>query len=75
MKEYLKIGYIQLADWQEGVGESNQGLDISNLDFSQDAETLAQAVVEQTAGSTGWTSVVQKEQETLKQELQELNLW
>jgi hypothetical protein len=75
MKEYLKIGYIQLADWQEGVGESNQGLDLSNIDLNQDAKSLAQQVLDQSVGSKNWATVVQKEQEALKQELQELNLW
>lgn len=75
MKEHLKVGYIQLSDWQEGVGDSNQGLDVSSLDMSQDTEALAKAVLEQSEGSEKWNALVQKEQETLKQELQALGLW
>lgn len=75
MKEHLKVAYIQLSDWQEGVGETNQGLDVSALDMNQDAESLAKAVLEQSTGSDIWTAKAQKEQETLKQELQELGLW
>lgn len=74
-KEHLKVGYIQLSDWQEGVGESDQGFDVSALDMSQDTESLAKAVLEQSSGSEKWTAISQKEQETLKQELQELGLW
>lgn len=75
MKEHLKVGYIQLSDWQEGVGESNQGLDVSTLDMSQDTESLAKAVLEQSSGSKKWTAIAQKEQEALQQELQALGLW
>jgi hypothetical protein len=75
MKEYLKVGYIQLSDWQEDVGESNQGLDVSALDMRQDAKSLAKAVLAQSSGSEKWTAIAQKEQETLKQELQKLGLW
>lgn len=75
MKEHLKVAYIQLSDWQEGVGETNQGLDVSAIDMNQDAESLAKAVLEQSSGSEKWTAIAQKEQETLKQELQQLGLW
>lgn len=75
IKEHLKVGYIQLSDWQEGVGETNQGLDVSALDMSRDTESLAKAVLEQSSGSEKWTAIAQKEQEVLKQELQELGLW
>ncbi|MEW5792644.1 MAG: hypothetical protein ACOY4L_00655 [Pseudomonadota bacterium] len=75
IKEHLKVGYIQLSDWQEGVGESNQGLDVSALDMSQDTQSLAKAVLEQASGSEKWMAIAQKEQEALKQELQALGLW
>jgi len=75
MKEQLKVGYIQLADWQPGVGATNQGLDISSIDINQDTESLAKAVLEQSSGSEKWTAMAQKEQEALKQELQDLGLW
>jgi len=75
IKEHLKVGYIQLADWQEGVGEANQGLDVSAIDMNQDTEDLAKAVLEQSKGSEKWASLAQQEQDVLKQELQALNLW
>jgi hypothetical protein len=74
-KEHLKVSYIQLSDWQEGVGKPDQGLDVSTLDMNQDVESLAKVVVEQSSGSEKWTAIAQKEQEILKQELQELGLW
>ena len=75
MKEHLKVGYIQLSDWQPGVGSTNKGLDMSTIDINQDTESLAKAVLAQSTGSENWTDRAQKEQETLKQELQELGLW
>lgn len=75
IREHLKVAYIQLSNWQEGVGETNRGLDASALDLNQDAESLAKAVLEQSSGSANWPGKAQKEQEALKQELQELGLW
>lgn len=75
IREHLKVGYIQLADWQKGVGESDQGLDLTNIDMNQDTESLAKAILEHSSGSEDWVTVAQKEQEVLKQELQELGLW
>lgn len=74
-KEHLKFGYVQLADWQEGVGEVNQGLDVSALDKSQDTEALAKAVLKQSADSEVWVAQSQKEAKELEQELHELGLW
>jgi len=75
MKEHLKVGYIQLADWQEGVGKTDQGFDVSALEMKQDNQSLAKAMLEKTSGAEKWTTMAQKEAETLKQELQELGLW
>jgi len=75
MKEHLKVGYIQLSDWQEGVGEIDLGLNMSALDMTQDTQSLAQAVLEQSSGSEKWTAIAQEEREALMKELQEMGLW
>lgn len=75
MKEYLKVSYIQLANWQPGVGSTNQGLDMSTIDINQDTDSLIDAVTEQSSGSENWPEKAQKEQKILQQELQELELW
>ena len=75
IKEHLKVGYIQLSDWQEGVDATNQGIDLSGLNLNQDTESLANAVLDQAPGSEKWMAIVQKEQEDLKKELQALGLW
>ena len=33
MCEMLKFAFIQLADWQEGIGESDKGPDLSKFDL------------------------------------------
>jgi hypothetical protein len=75
MREMLKVGYIQLADWQEGVGETDQGLDLPNVDLNDDPVKLAQQVLAQGSGYEKWQPVVEAEQEKLKQELVDLGLW
>lgn len=75
MKEMLKVAYIQLADWQEGGGESDQGLDLSNMNIDDDPRKLAEQVLAQGSSHEKWKPVVQAEQEKLKQELVSIGLW
>ncbi len=74
MKEHLKIGYISLSNWQEGVGEKDQGVDFSKIDRNQSAEDIARSMVsaEQALGGKDWSKVILDEQETLMQELESL---
>jgi len=74
-KEMLKVGYIQLAEWQEGVGEIDVGLDLSNMDLNDDPVKLAEQVSAQGSGHEKWQPIVKAEQERLKQELVDLGLW
>jgi len=75
MKEILKVGYIQLADWQEGVGENDIGLDLSNEDLDDDPVKLAQKIVDQGSGHKKWQPIIKAEQEKLQKELVDLGLW
>lgn len=75
MKEMLKVAYLELANWQPGVGSENQGLDVSKLDIDSDVEALARAVVNQTQRQDEWSEVVLKEQASAKDELENLGLW
>jgi len=70
MKESIKIGYFMLANWQEGVGDNNIGLDLSKVDPEQDTETLAKQILDK---SEGWIAVVDKEKKVLKQEWDRIN--
>ncbi len=75
MKEMLKVGYLQLADWQEGVGYSDQGIDLANANLDDDPMKSAESILAQSAGHKKWSLIVQAEQAALKQELKELGLW
>jgi len=72
MKQHLKTAYIALADWQEGVGETDQGLDISNMDMSQDAAALAEAIVSQSESMEKWMAVHREDLNSLQSELSKL---
>ncbi len=75
-KSHLRIAYLQLADFQEGVGAVDVALDVSRLDLQNATpEELAQQVIEQTEGTEELQVLVQKEQEMLKQELQAAGHW
>jgi hypothetical protein len=74
-REQLKIGYISLADWQEGVGDAAVGIDLTNIDPNPDPVELAKRITSQGAAAEKWMPKVKAEQEVLKAELQRLGLW
>jgi len=75
MREQLKVGYISLSDWQEGVGDATVGIDLTNLDPNADPVDLAKRITSQGAAAEKWLPKVKAEQEALKAELQKLGLW
>lgn len=75
MREMLKVGYTLLADWQEGVGDTDRGIDILNSDLNSDPVRLVHQVADQGVGNRKWVAIVQTEQDRLKQDLIELGLW
>ena len=75
MREQLKVGYIYLADWQDGVGDANRGFDPSTLDRSKDTKSLSAQVSSAVADAQHWTDAADREREALKKELEELGLW
>lgn len=74
-REALKIGYISLADWQEGVGDIPVSLDPTKMDLNADPIGLATQIAAQGDRLVKWLAVVKEEQEALKSELQKLGLW
>ena len=70
----LKVGYIDLASWQEGVGSEHQGLDLTKMDLNQSTSDLANAVLEQGKSFDKWKSIIQNEEKQLLKELQSLQL-
>jgi len=75
MKEMLKTAYIELANWQRGVGPADQGIDTSKLNAEDDVESRARSVLAQTHRQEQWNDIVLKEQAYSKSELEALKLW
>lgn len=75
MREQLKVGYISLSDWQEGVGDATVGIDLTNMGPNADPVQLAKRITTQGAAAEKWLPKVKAEQEALKAELQKLGLW
>ena len=72
-REALKIGYISLANWQEGVGGRPIGLDM--FDLNADPIGLVTQIATHGDILVKWLGVLQDETKALKSELQELGLW
>ena len=75
IREALTLGYIDLADWQEGVGNTRAGIDLTKMDPNEDPMKLAERIVAQSAGADKWIAVVEAERQALESELRRLNLW
>jgi hypothetical protein len=71
----LKATNDQQMNWQEGVGENDIGLDLSNEDLYDDPVKLAQKIVDQGSGHKKWQPIIKAEQEKLQKELVDLGLW
>ena len=74
-REMLRAGYVHLSGWQEGVGCQVCGTELPNLDMESDPTELAERILEGGPGYEKWRTVVQAEQESLRQELVERGLW
>lgn len=75
VRESLKIGYISLADWQEGVGLTPVGIDLTKIDPTEDVLELAKRVAAQGEGMDKWIAAMKAEQEALADELRQMGLW
>jgi hypothetical protein len=74
-RDMLKCAYIQLADWQVGVGDSDVGLDMSKVGSSDDIEKQAQQILAMSDGHERWGLMAVAEGEMLKKELDQRGLW
>jgi hypothetical protein len=61
MKEMLKAGYLELANWQEGVGPEDRGIDTSKLTGAVDIAAQARAILAQAEGMDEWNNMVSAE--------------
>ena len=72
LREYLKFGYMNLAAWQEGVGNDQIGLDLTNMAPNADPLEMAKKVSSQGDAMEKWNPLMQAEREALKAELETL---
>ena len=72
LREFLKIGYMQLADWQEGVGSEQIGMDMMNMDPDADPMEMAKKIASQGDAMEKWTPLMEAEREASKAELEDL---
>jgi hypothetical protein len=58
MQEMLKAGFVELSNWQEGVGPDDRGIDTLDLNSSMDIEAQARAILAQSEGMDEWNALV-----------------
>ena len=71
----LKMVYIRLADWQRGVGDTDAGLDASQLNLNDDPMKYAQQVLAQISDREKWSTIIETERRELEAELRRLGQW
>ena len=76
-RELLKVGYISLVKWQEGVGELPIEWDIPKAirDANGDSTGLAKRIGPDLDRVIKWQHAMKEEQDILVSELQKLGLW
>ena len=75
MRNALKICYISLANWQEGVGDTDIGVDFTKIDSNTEIHKLAKQITSQASAWEKWSLKARVERESLVGELQKLGLW
>jgi hypothetical protein len=72
MRNALMICYISLANWQEGVGDTDVGIDLTKVDPNADTHDLAKWITSQASASEIWSLKARAERQSLVDELQKL---
>ena len=72
MRGNLKAGYICLSDWQQGVGPYRVGFDISKIDQTGDALSIARRIAATEESAKSWLARAEVEQKCLVSELREM---
>lgn len=70
-KEVLKFAYLSLVNWQPDVGDSNHGIDLTDVDpmLVNPDEFLASL-----ESTKDWSQIIQKEEMELRAELKQFDL-
>ncbi|SDP01730.1 hypothetical protein [Desulforhopalus singaporensis] len=69
MKNALKLGYISLADWQDGVGPTPYGVDTTKINLNGDIQEAVKTITDQMQGDKDWLTIAKAESEQLRQDL------
>jgi hypothetical protein len=74
MRKQLITAYLALADWQDGVGATPLGIDLTKMDLqgNPDVANLAKKFLTQNASMEKWRPQIEAEQRVLLAELQNL---
>lgn len=76
MSKALKIGYIQLSDWQEGVGDTIHGFDfLADASADKSTKEVAELFIKEEGEMEKWREKIKQESLSLKEELVKLGLW
>jgi len=74
LNEHLKHGYLMLSAWQNGVGDTNLGVDFSQLDLEGDPIELADIIQRESEVMSKWNPLIKAEQSILLTELKALGV-
>ena len=74
LNEHLKHGYLMLSAWQNGVGDTNLGVDFSQLDLERDPIELADIIQRESEVMSKWNPLIKAEQSILLMELKALGV-
>jgi len=73
MVDALKIGYLQLANWQEGIGDAD--LAIGMVDDGKSSEEKLKLVEEHYELVKRWNALLEDERIVLKNDLVSIGVW
>ena len=74
IREHLKIAYLSLADWQEGVGDTIVGIDTSPGAMGSDPRELAARIASQATELQRWKPKADAERAALATDLSRFGL-
>jgi hypothetical protein len=70
LQEHLTNAYVLLARWQEGVGPTHKGLDVSKLDCTKSPQDISKEVLTRTEEMKKWQPMIDAETKSLLDDLQ-----
>jgi hypothetical protein len=73
LMDALKIGYLQLANWQEGVGELD--LAVGTAAYGEDKVDSVKSVTPHLDDIYMWNDILEEERMSLKNDLVRMGVW